>query len=44
MRIKSSGHIGKVEDIGRHGLLDISGTLGVYSPAEVEVVDKKETV
>ena len=43
VRIKASGHIGRVEDIGRHGLLDISGTLGVYSPAEVEVVDKKET-
>lgn len=43
VRIKSNGHIGKVVGIGRHGLLDISGTLGVYHPSQVEIVDKKET-
>lgn len=43
VRIKASGHIGKVEAIGRYGLLAIQGCWGVYSPAEVEVVDKKET-
>lgn len=42
VRIKASGHIGRVEDIGRHGLLDIQGTWGVYDPSQVEVLDKKE--
>ena len=43
VRIKASGHIGKVEAIGRYGLLAIQGCWGVYSPAEVEKVDKKTT-
>ena len=37
VRIKASGHIGRVMGIGRHGLLDIQGTLGVYSQSEVEI-------
>lgn len=42
VRIKSSGHIGRVMGIGRHGLLDIQGTWGVYSPSEVEI--KEESI
>ena len=42
VRIKASGHIGKVDAIGKHGLLAIQGCWGVYSPDEVEIVDKKE--
>ena len=41
VRIKSSGYVGRVKAIGRHGLLDIQGCWGVYGPAEVEIVDKK---
>ena len=43
VRIKTSGHVGKVEAIGRHGLLAIQGIWGVYGPWEVEIVDKKIT-
>ena len=42
VRIVSGGHVGKVEAIGRYGLLAIQGCWGVYSPAEVEKVDKKQ--
>jgi len=27
-------------DIGRYGLLDVQGVLGVYHPTEVEVVNE----
>lgn len=40
VRIKSNGRIGKVEQIGRYGLMTISGAWGAYSPAEI---DKKIT-
>ena len=43
VRIIASGHIGKVELIGQHGLLSISGAIGPFAPWEVEKVDKKET-
>jgi len=43
VRIKTTGYIGRVKAIGRYGLLDIQGCLRVYSPAEVEIVDKKIT-
>ena len=43
VRIINSGHVGKVELIGQHGLLAISGTHGVYAHWEVEKVDKKIT-
>lgn len=43
VRIKASGHIGKVDAIGKHGLLAIQGCLGVYLPSQVEVIDKKIT-
>ena len=41
VRIKTTGYVGKVQAIGRHGLLDIQGCWGVYGPAEVEKIDKK---
>jgi len=41
--IISGGHVGRVEMIGQHGLLKISGIWGVYAPWEVEKVDKKIT-
>jgi len=41
VRIKASGHVGKVEQIGKHGLLKISGVFGVYASWDVEKVDKK---
>ena len=43
VRIISGGHVGRVEMIGQHGLLKISGAFGVYASWEVEKVDKKET-
>jgi len=43
VRIISGGHVGRVEMIGQHGLLKISGIWGVYAPWEVEKVDKKIT-
>ena len=43
VRIISGGHVGRVEMIGQHGLLLISGIHGVYASWEVEKVDKKET-
>ena len=43
VQIINSGHVGKVEQIGQHGLLKISGVFGVYAYWEVEIVDKKET-
>jgi len=43
VQIINSGHVGKVEQIGKHGLLKISGVFGVYASWEVEKVDKKET-
>lgn len=41
VQIINSGHIGKVEQIGKHGLLKISGAFGIYARWEVEKVDKK---
>jgi len=41
VQIINSGHVGKVEQIGKHGLLKISGVFGVYASWEVEKVDKK---
>jgi len=41
VRIVSGGHVGRVEMIGQHGLLKISGIWGVYGHWEVEIVDKK---
>ena len=43
VRIIASGHVGVVRQIGQNGLLDISGTIGVYACWEVEKVDKKIT-
>ena len=43
VRIIHSGHVGRVDFIGQHGLLAISGTHGVYASWEVEKVDKKIT-
>ncbi len=43
VRIKANGHIGKVDAIGRYGLLAIRGTWGVYGPWEVEIVEKEKT-
>jgi len=43
VRIKATGHIGKVEAIGRYGLLAIQGCWGVYHPSQVEILDKKIT-
>ena len=43
VRIIASGHIGKVELIGQHGLLSISGAIGPFAPWEVEKIDKKIT-
>ena len=43
VRIVRGGHVGRVEMIGQHGLLKISGIWGVYAPWEVEKVDKKIT-
>jgi len=43
VRIIHSGHVGRVDFIGQHGLLAISGTHGVYAHWEVEKVDKKIT-
>lgn len=40
VRIKYTGHTGRVMDIGRYGLLDVQGVLGVYHPTEVEVVNE----
>lgn len=44
VRIKSSGHIGRVAYIGRYGLLDVigSGSFGVYSPGQVDIIVDKE--
>lgn len=42
VRIVSGGHVGRVEMIGQHGLLKISGIWGVYGHWEVEKVDKKQ--
>ena len=41
VKIINSGHVGRVLQIGQHGLLNISGAFGVYAPWEVEIVDKK---
>jgi hypothetical protein len=43
VQIINSGHVGKVEQIGQHGLLKISGAFGIYARWEVEKVDKKIT-
>lgn len=43
VRVKTTGHIGRVKAIGRYGLLDIQGYLRLYSPEEVEILDKKIT-
>ena len=43
VQIINSGHVGRVDFIGQHGLLAISGTHGVYASWEVEKVDKKIT-
>jgi hypothetical protein len=40
VRIKCNGHTGRVMGIGRYGLLDVQGVLGVYHPTEVEVVNE----
>lgn len=43
VRIKATGYIGKVDAIGRHGLLAIQGCWGVYHPSQVVILDKKIT-
>ncbi len=43
VRIIASGHVGKVEQIGKHGLLKISGVFGIYAYWEVEKLDKEKT-
>ena len=42
VRIVSGGHVGRVEMIGQHGLLSISGAIGPFAPWEVEKVIEKE--
>lgn len=42
VQIINSGHVGKVELIGQHGLLSISGAIGPFAPWEVEKVIEKE--
>jgi hypothetical protein len=42
VRIVASGHVGRVEIIGPHGLFVISGVHGVYAHWEVEKVLEKE--
>ena len=44
VRIKATGYIGKVDAIGRHGLLAIQGCWGVYSPEEVEIVKEGKKI
>jgi len=43
VRVKTTGHIGKVKAIGRYGLLDIQGCMRLYTSAEIEKIDKKIT-
>lgn len=42
VRVKATGHIGKVKNIGRYGLLDIEGCFRTYHHEEVEIVEQKE--
>ena len=43
VRIVSGGHVGRVEMIGQHGLLLISGIHGVYASWEVEKEKRLES-
>lgn len=43
VRLIANGHVGRVEMIGQHGLLKISGIFGIYAYWEVEKLDKEKT-
>jgi len=43
VRLIATGETGRVEAIGQHGLLKISGIFGIYAYWEVEKLDKEKT-
>ena len=42
VRVITTGHVGRIDLIGPHGLISISGVIGVFAPDEVEKVPEKE--